>query len=506
MRGAGTLTAVIPDVLTDEPQLKDAVVKHLRYRRYLELYDQRVRPLLGDATFVRDPGEGDLGRLTPAGDSPLADAMEAEVGRSADAWAARLAPNIKILAWRRFLAPYWHRFGTLYQSAFGRDADGVKRMEFAVTTIEGSVRANAAPLPEMGKLSYLRALRPLLGAPEAALPALPVECGPDEIDRRAQRLSQRSTELPIAPIAMHSTFVPEVVALIYRPLHAVEVGWTEGTLTMLIDGGTGRVEGDLPAGELATAPLEILPGRPPVLVPSRCPECGADLPFAPDAVARLCRSCFRLVEKQPPRWRTVPYLHDEPAPRARLMPFWRFPLRLRTAAGALITDLPHLTDGIDGTFDQIGDRPQTAQRFFVPAFRTRVSKTGVRLYRRLWPVVQGKAHELQGERFSPARPPARVVDVTLPAAEARVFARVYLALAFTQRDLARAQVKGVREMFLSAQLEGEPELVFLTLPDELVGPFETLFGRARFTALANLEGGADASRPEPSRRERASPD
>jgi hypothetical protein len=105
--------------------------------------------------------------------------------------------------------------------------------------------------------------------------------------------------------------------------------------------------------------------------------------------------------------------------------------------------------------------------------------------------VQGKAHELLAERFSPARPPARVVEVTLPAAEARAFARVYLALAFTQRDLARAQVKGVRERFLSAQLEGDPDLVFLTLPDELVGPFDTLFGRARVAALADLEGRPD---------------
>jgi hypothetical protein len=211
-------------------------------------------------------------------------------------------------------------------------------------------------------------------------------------------------------------------------------------------------------------------------------------------VACLCRACFRLVDTQSPRWRTIPYLHEETADGARAIPFWRFPLRLRTSAGALITDLPHLRDGIDGTFDQIGDRPQAAQNFFVPAFRTRVSKTGLNLYRRLWPTVQERTHELLTERFSPARPPVRVVEVTLPAAEARVFARAYLALAFTQRDLARAQVKGVREMFLSAQLECEPDLVFLTLPDELVGQFDTLFGRARVAALADIEGESDAAR------------
>jgi hypothetical protein len=87
-----------------------------------------------------------------------------------------------------------------------------------------------------------------------------------------------------------------------------------------------------------------------------------------------------------------------------------------------------------------------------------------------------------------------VVDITLPAPEARIFARVYLALAFTQRDLARAQVKMVRERFLAGQLEGDPTLTYLSLPEELVAPFASVFGRARLAALEQLEGrpGPDA--------------
>jgi hypothetical protein len=49
-------------------------------------------------------------------------------------------------------------------------------------------------------------------------------------------------------------------------------------------------------------------------------------------------------------------------------------------------------------------------------------------------------------------------------------------------------VKGVRERFLSAELEGDAELVYLSLPEELLGPLDGLFGRARIMALANLEG------------------
>jgi ribosomal protein S14/DNA-directed RNA polymerase subunit RPC12/RpoP len=483
-----TLTVVIPDAAAGEDGVKAAVLKHLRHLHYLKLYDQRVRPLVADSGFAPEAPPHELESLLPSPTSPLVNAMDREVDRAAEAYAERIAPSLRLVSRRRFLAPYWHRCGTLYQAAFGRDAKGLKRMEFAVTTIEGSVRATTAPLPAMGKLSYLRALRPLLGAPEAEVPALAVECGPEEIDRRVQQLTRRSTELAVAPLAIHATFVPEVVALVYRPWHVAEMELDGDRFIVLVDGGAGAVEGEPPVLDLASAAHADLTDEPPTLTPSRCPECGGDLAFAPDSVAHLCRNCSRIVAMRGVRWTTLPYLREEPARDHWMVPFWRFPLRLRMANGQLIVDLPHLTDGVDDTYDQIGERPQVPEAFFVSAFRTRVNKAGVRLYRRLWPLVQGRQRVLQRERFDAVRPPERVVDITLPAPEARVFARVYLALAFTQRDLARAQIKSVRERFLSTELEGEPELVFLNLPAETVEPFEGIFGRARPAAIEDLQG------------------
>ena len=489
-----TLTVVVPDAAASDEDLKAAVLRHLRRLHYLKLYDERVRPLVADSGFAPSGRGHEMDSLLPPPTSPLLNAMDDEVDRAAGVYAERIALRLKVNSRRRFLAPYWHRLGTLYQAAFGRDAQGLKRMEFMVTTIEGSVLATTAPLPEMGKLSYLRALRPLLGSPEAEAPVLTVECGPEEIDRRVQQLSRRSTGLAVAPLAMHSTFVPEVVALVYRPWHVAEMELDGDRFSVLVDGGAGSVEGEPPVLDLASTARTDLTGKPPTLNPSRCPECGGDLAFAPDSVAHLCTNCSRIVAMLDGRWSTVPYLHEEPERGHWLVPFWRFSLHLRTGAGEVITDLPHLTDGVDGAYDQIGERPQVSQEFFVPAFRTRVDRAGLKLYRRLWPLVQGRPRTLERERFSPARPPERVVDVTLPAAEARVFARVYLALAFTQRDLARARVKGVRERFLSTELEGEPKLVFLSLPEEAIGPFEGILGRPRLTALEGLHGDA-ADRP-----------
>ena len=484
---AGRLTLVIPDALTGEDALAEAVVRHLRERRYLELYDAKVRPLTGTPTLVPDPAGGGEPLLGPDPNLSLVNAAEAEVSRAADEWAARIAPRVRIEGWKRFLGPYWHHVGTLYQVAFGRDRAGSKRMEFSVATIEGSAPATSFPLPEMGKLTYLKALRPLLGAPEAALPGLAVDVGPEDVDRRERRLAERSTGLSIAPIAAHATLVPEVVALVYRPWHVAAVEVDGERTALLVDGGSARVEGPAPEGDVPAVPVETADAAAPALVPNRCPDCGAALPFAPDSVAFLCRSCFRLVELCGGRWSSVRYLREEPAAGHRQAPFWRFPLRVRTADGSLVTDIAHLTDGIDGALDQIGDAPQRTDTFFVPAFRTRDSKAGVQLFRRLWPAVQGRARELRPERFSPADPPEHTVEVTLGPEEARVFARVYLALAFTQRDLARAEVRGVRERFLSAELEGDPELAFLSLPAELLGSLDGLFGRARVRALERLE-------------------
>lgn len=484
--GQGALIrAVVPDAVTTRPDVHAAVLKHLRRLHFQKLYDRRVRPLREQ--YRVDPEGGEAALLVDLATPAVVAAMEHQVEAEADAYAARIAPRLEITGWRRVLAPYWHRFGTLYQVAFGRDESGDKHMEFTVTTLETSAPANPTPLPEMGRLSYLRSLRPLAGSSDTGLEALPVTLGQEELDRRAVEPGRRRAELGVTPIALRGSFVPETVALVYRPWHLVSASLDSETYSLLVDGGGADVAGALEVEIGATEPPPAADSGAIQLTPSRCPECGHDLPFAVDTVAHLCHNCFRLLEISKDRWRAVSYVREEPKPGFWLAPFWCFPLRLRAVDGALATDLAHLTDGIDGTFDQIGDRPQGAESFFVPAFRARVSKVGVRFYRRLWPLLRQR-RTLTRERFTPAVPPARAVAVTLPAGEARAFARVYLALAFGPRDLARAEVKRVRAAFLDASLEGEPTLTFLNLPAEVVDPYRNLFGRMQPQAVRALGG------------------
>ena len=487
-RGDQTVHAVVPDSIDSAGAAAAAVLRHFRHVHYLRRYDQVVRPLVVQAEAERGENPG-LEVLLPRREPALVAAAEARVRREADEWAARAARRLHVRRWQRLLAPYWHGSGTLYQAGFGRGAAGEKRLEFAVATIEASLPATDVALPGMGFLSYLRLLRPLLGSSESAVPALPVDRPAAALDRRLDELSQRTADLSIRTIARRATLVPEVRALVYRPWHVVEGELEGASFRALVDGGTGKVEGEPPRNLVIPTVAVHAAEPPPALVPSRCPECGGALAFAPDVVAHLCRTCGRVVALEGGRWRAIPYRRGADRGNGPLLPFWRFPLRLRTATGTLIVDLDRLTDGIDGTLDRTDGRPERPGHVLVPAFRTRLTRAGVRLYRHLWQAVQESHRPLGDERFSPADPaPADVVAVTLPADEARVFGRVYLALAFSTRDLARAQVALVRERFLGAELEGAPELVFLTVPGSLLEPYRAALGRARPAALSRLEG------------------
>lgn len=488
-RDDSTLITVIPNRVTGEAAVASAVTAHLRHLKYLELYDRKVRPLVQQraAQQAETPHPASSHRLDSASLAAI-NAAEARITRAADAYAARLAPHLQVLAWSPFLAPYWHRSGTLYQVAFGRQEDGAKRMDLAITHIEGSQPGCSVPLPEMGKLSYLRTLRPLRGAPEAALPALPLEGGREDLAARLETLHDRRASFSFRTITVRGTFVPEVDALVWRPWHAVRVAVRQHPQEFLVDGASGRVATGSPP------PLPPFTEPPPPageqirLAPSRCPVCGADLAFVPDAAAHLCRNCFRLLDTSGRRLRPRAYLREDPCPGHVSVPFWRFPLALRTAAGALIRDLAHLGDLLDGVLDQVGDRQQQQSHLFVPAFRLRLTRAAVRFYRRLWPLLHTDQRAPRAAPFDTTSTPAETWPLTLPAGEARTFGAMYLALSFTSRDLARAEIRGVRARFLDATLHGEPEPVYLSLPSELVSPFRGLLRSFTAAAVAKLAG------------------
>jgi hypothetical protein len=480
------LVAVIPDTITTAEQLHAAIVAHVRQQRYLELWERDVRPLLASARLADADVPIDALLGPGARTDAVAEAADAKAMAAADAYAESVRPQLRIVSWRRFLSPYRHSFGALFTAAFGRDAQGNKCFEFAVATIEGSLPASAAPLPEMGKLSYLRALHALAGAAEAGVPAVPATRPAAELEQHLAHLSQRRSDLALSPIGVHSCFVPEVSALIYRPWHLAEVGLPGARPRLLVDGGSGHVAGTMPEMPVPDTPVADASQRPRALAPCRCPECGAELPFAPEAVIHLCRNCWRTLELHGDRFVVIPYRAEDAAPGTTLAPFWAFALRVRGTDGVVRTSLGELAAALAGVAATAADGEQ---RIFVPAFWVRPGKGVEQSYRMLWQ-AQARARELRAERFNAATAPARVLAVTLARVQARLLARCYLTLAFGVRELAHATVASVRAALLDAEVTGDPELAFLALPDALVEAVAGPAGATLPRAVTRLTGTA----------------
>ncbi len=485
-----TLWLTVPARAHDEGSLREALLDHYRYQEYLRLYRRSVAPLERQATEVGPTGV----LVTRPETSAAAAAAEAAVARKADAFRARLAQTLRLGNAERFLSPYRHGVGTLYQATFGRDPSSQdKCLRFTVGTVEASVPATTAmDLPGMGKLSYLRALRPA-AACDADLRTLPLDLGEDALRRGFGDLDRKQLDRSLQVIRTGIRFRHEVAAVVWRPWWLVEVRAPGITERVLVDGASGSVVGAAPylnPAILGELPPEVrAPGTGLRFVPMECPSCGDEFPFERDAVVHFCRNCHRTFEVQGARKTELRYIRDaalagDPSPRP--LPFWRFPLRLRTSDGRLVTDLWRLKDGIDGVLDQLGDgAPDRRDSLLVPAVRCISSRLTASAYNRLfrWSVQHPPAVE---EGRFPLDLAPRPYTVSLEHDDARRIAPLYLANVFGRRDLAKVNLHQVATWLFDAELEADGELCYASVPDPVTEPFRAYLGRPRPPALDDM--------------------
>ncbi len=481
---ASVLQLTVPDRIHGEEELREAVLDHYRYQRYVELYQRRVAPLERRATIATPDGQ-----LVRSPEAELAaQAAERRVAAQADAYRARLDRTLELERAESFLAPYWHGMGTFYQAAFGRSPqDQEKLLAFGLASLEASVPAfEGVELPDMGHLTYLRALLPAASRRESKglPPTRPVAAlreGFGDLDRK-----KILKEIQI--IGMGNLFSPDVTAVVWRPWWIAWVSAEGNRETLLVDGGTGRVEGPapvIPEDRLSPLPEEALAAGNLRFLPMECPVCGHEFVFRPDAIVHFCTNCHRAIGLKKDRKVEVPYergaLPDAPA--SDLLPFWRFPLRLRTADGAVLTDLAHLTDGIDGTLDQIGeDAPVHQEEILVPAFHVINPKLMTLAYNRLFHFTVSARWEIREGRY-PLDEKVHPHPVTLGEDHARRFAPYYLANAFGRRDLARANIHQITAWLFRARLESRGRLTYLPVPRPILEPFLGYIGRFQVPAL-----------------------
>ncbi len=491
-----TLQLTIPAKVRDEASLRAAIVEHYRYRHYVKLYQRHVAPLENRADQMAANGA----IVTSPEIKAAAAAAERAISARAEAYRARLEKELHVVPLDRFLAPYHHGMGTLYQALFGRSKrDMEKQLRFRVGTLEAAALATGrAELPKMGKLSYLKALQPA-AVLEREARTLPLERGPEVLKKAYGNLDAKQLDRTLQVIRLGGVFTPEVRAVVWRPWWTAEVRGPGINETVLVDGGSGSVVGTPPAlrdEDLVELPDEArAPGKGLRFLPMECPVCGFEFPFDRDAVVHFCINCHRAFAVRGGRKIELPY--DRPAGPPppdghRLVPFWRFALRLRTAEGQLITDMAHLTDGIDGTFDQIGDdAPMEQEDLLIPAVRLINDRLQTVAFQRLFAFTRGLRIELEQDRFPLDEKPGPLTT-SLPEPEVRRLAPLYLANAFGRRDLARVNLNQVATWLFRARLESEGRLAFLWVPNPVVEPFRPYIGRFRGRALDRAEQGSPA--------------
>lgn len=486
-----TLFVTLPERVYDANVLREALLDHYRYRYYLNLYRKAVAPLAGRTTEASPSGA--LVKRTEL-DAAI-EAAEAMVSRKADTYRSKLAQDLHVGTTLHFLTPYRHGMGTLYQAAFGRSKrDQEKLLRFDVGTIEAAVSAvKTTDLPPMGKLSYLRALRPAADLSTELL-TMPLEGDDEDLVHAFGDLDHKRLARDIQTIKLGSRFTREVTAVVWRPWWIAEVRGPDIDQTVLLDSAAGSVVGPAPAVnpnllvELPPAARE--PGAGLRFVPMECPTCGEEFPFDPDAVLHFCHNCHRVCGVNEGRKVDVEYGHipwpEEPG--WDLVPFWRFPLRLRTGDGELLTDLVRLKDGIDGTLDQIGDDTPVRQHlFFVPAIRCINPRLMTSAFNRLFLYAIRRRRPKSRDRISLDLRP-RPWTVSLAETEARDLAPLYLANAFSRRDIARVNVHQVASWLFAATQEAPGRLMYLPVPQTVTEPFRRYVGRFRDDAVHYVTG------------------
>ncbi len=273
------------------------------------------------------------------------------MSRKADSFRIKLAENLHVVRTLHFLTPYRHGMGTLYQAAFGRSSqDQEKFLRFDVGTIEASVSAAAdIEVPPMGKLSYLKALRPAAALPHD-LQTVAIDGLDDDLVRAFGDLDRKRLIRDIQVIRLGSRFTREVTAVVWRPWWIAEVRGPGIDETVLLDGAAGAVVKQAPKIDdriLTDLPREARePGAGLRFVPMECPVCGHEFSFDPDAVLHFCHNCHRVCEVIEGRKQEIQYGHIPLPGRRRLGPgaVLAFPASLedRRRRNA---DRPHATQG-----------------------------------------------------------------------------------------------------------------------------------------------------------------
>ena len=215
-----------------------------------------------------------------------------------------------------FYAPFWRLQGQVFRWVFGarpmkvETEEGMspplEKMKTLLTRImDHTLPAFENPdlgLGSLGIRSQALQLQPFSpGKEDRKDPFLPLEVSLTEVEKEAERLSDIFFEAEeLHPeVALHS-FVGKAFSVIYFPVWYVECRFSQGAMTVLVDGINRKPIRSLPDGADILSRLkrdengagkEFSQLR---FLPLKCPNCGWDFSFQPFNLLHFCLTCRRL--------------------------------------------------------------------------------------------------------------------------------------------------------------------------------------------------------------------
>ncbi len=277
------------------------------------------------------------------------DLSEWLIQRELDRYQEHLRSVLRIREAHRLHVPYWHLSGLVTQAVLGRRRGlGPKEVivrGFHLEHTEPGYDPRGANFRDRGLRLGGSTVRPLTRQDVAELrafvPWIPLQ---PRTYREVERWLGRDLDPDVETVTRHGRLLFRREILVFRPYWLALVESDRAPEWLLFDGAFGTLAGHPEPEEVrsllrravADPEGEGRPGTRAVPHPSRCPDCGGEVRFAPHEQARVCGNCHLLLE---PRERGVTVAHCDHAAvgevslDAAYLPFWVFPFEV-DAAGA----------------------------------------------------------------------------------------------------------------------------------------------------------------------------
>ena len=386
---------------------------------------------------------------------------------------SRLRASARIIDCRLIHVPYRQTSGKIVQATLGRQGEGAKVARLRAYTAEQTEPAYDPlkfNLRDAGLRLGRQIFKPLLSADVPKLGRFVPRAATPGSRRELEKWRGQNLEAGFESVAKQGRVVVSFEATVYRPYYLVRAVLDRGDETLLFDGGFGTIAGYLDDRERDaftrgkdTDPLGTKGAsfRQVSVVPSRCPNCGADPKLTEQALISVCENCHAGVASSGKGLTLVNYEREEgliPKRGSVMLPFWRFPFSIGVAGQPAITTLEAYAHAL---FPQrlTGFSPQ-GSAIHVPAWRLLTTEAGDETFSRLTRALHDRTWTWTSDRVGlDARP--GFVPVSLSENEAKELGISALFAIHTKASAARLNTLLLKRLLFDAKVSFGPGIVTL---------------------------------------------